>query len=207
MVKAVFFDIGGTIAKAGCRFDIHKKICQETEVPLAKFLNDYLKLAEMMYIGVLTNEQGWAYLLQSLGSNLDPKEFSKFVRDLHNEKLHALPGAIELVTKLKKTHVVGALTDAIFTREEVIEDLNTSGFPVFDHVLSSYDIGFKKFYPQPFQKILELTGLPSSEVVYVGHQVKERIGAHSVGMKFISLTPNIGEDVYVESLADVINHV
>ena len=206
-MKAVFFDIGGTIARSGMRFEMHKKLCKEKDIPLAKFLGDYLRIAEMMYTGILTNEQGWTYLLQGLGLKQDPKEFGRFVRDGHQKKLRALPGAIELVAKLKQTHVIGVLSDGIFTKEELEEDLKMLGFPEFDFVLSSTEIGYKKFYPQPFQKILDITGLPAGEVVYVGHQIKERVGAHAVGMKFISLAKNIGEDIYIESLMDVLKHV
>ena len=75
----------------------------------------------------------------------------------------------------------------------------------FDPVIMSADYGFRKPDPRLIKKALDLMGVTSSEVLFVGNDMNRDIhGAGQLDIKTIFLSSNQGRQSYSQTTADYV---
>jgi putative hydrolase of the HAD superfamily len=102
---------------------------------------------------------------------------------------HIIPGATEMLARMKKGFRLGMLTN--FTHgpaaRKIIEQLGL--VPFFDVILISGELGFRKPSPLVFQKLVDRLEIKKEELIYIGDDLEpDIIGAQSAGIQPIWFT-------------------
>ncbi|MCL2236223.1 MAG: HAD family hydrolase [Defluviitaleaceae bacterium] len=90
--------------------------------------------------------------------------------------------------------LLGFLTDVAYGMDNKysLEDISQIRSR-FDGGFTSVDVGFRKPSSHGFEMLLEAFGLSPSEMMYVGDEEKDIIGANNVGMVSVLISRNGGE--------------
>ena len=136
----------------------------------------------------------------------------------HEFPIDAYQGALELLTTLSHTHLLGLVTAA--NGPLMISALGDAEIPIslFEYVQSSDDTPAHKPDPEVFAPSLEYfgrKGIKSEEILYVGDAISDLQAAHGAGIGFVGIaghtTPKHKfEEVgghYVESFPQLIDLV
>lgn len=99
------------------------------------------------------------------------------------EVLKPYPGVVETLTLLRKTHLLGVVTDA--PRNKAWQRLVIAGLEDFFHiVVTTSDTQTQKPHPSSFQLALEKLGAKPEECLFLGDNAFRDIGgARALGMK------------------------
>lgn len=131
---------------------------------------------------------------------------ARLFRSLTRQRFALYPGAIEILSKLKKCYPLGLVSDAqwAYTDPE-IDILGLKRY--FKAIVLSSRYGFRKPQPRLFHVALETLGIIPSEAVYVGNDpYRDLQGARKAGLFVILLRSN--ELAYQGWQADAyINHL
>jgi putative hydrolase of the HAD superfamily len=115
-----------------------------------------------------------------------------------------VPGALDVIKKLKKKYKVGVITDA--PRLKAWQRLNLMGMDkLFDVVIAYEDTGKRKPDEMPFRVALKKLSVKPEEAVMVGDWYERDVeGAKKVGMKAVLVgKPRCDEDWCVSKFADI----
>ena len=104
---------------------------------------------------------------------------------------------------------VGALTDVAYGMDNSfsLQDI-ASIRQYFDMVLTSIDVGFRKPNKTGFMMLLRAFGISPSQMIYVGDEAKDIVGANSLGIVSVLISrnggcPNWGQKFTIQSLLDI----
>lgn len=203
-IKAVLFDLGGTLEDLSSTAEEHKsaiayiqKILQTRsssfQIPEEEFeeklMEGYKKYREVGAQGIEKSpEEIWAdYYLSAFSEEHDIIEHMAdhltelwetrfFVRD-------AKPGALEMLQELKKQGILLGLITNTTSRTAPYLLLEKYGMEhCFDIIFSSAGEGVRKPKPDLFLKAAEILNVKTEECAYVGDQVrKDMLGAFEAG--------------------------
>lgn len=116
----------------------------------------------------------------------DAPEFAIFFRETSTRKLRLFPHVKDILSGLRARGAgVYLLSNAqsCFTRHEL--DL-LSLTPLFDGIIISSEVGYKKPSKKIFELALDRFGISKDESIYVGNDLRDDVGgAHSVGLKAV----------------------
>ena len=119
-----------------------------------------------------------------------------------------IPGAVETVLKLHSMYRLAVVSNTMSRMPVVIlEETGLSG--LFDAVILSRDVGWRKPHPNIFNKALEALGVPGNQAAHVGDSPESDVaGAKSVGMVAVLVgkpTEPVDPppDIHVESISEV----
>ena len=130
---------------------------------------------------------------------------------------HARPvvGAIDVVAHLVSSGVlVGVLSDVPYgmPRRLAIADLQAHGLSALvPSTLTSVDVGFRKPDPRGFAALGAHLGCDSGEMLFVGNEQKDVVGAQAAGMVAVLLwrgpgpVPPWGQDFVIAELASLLD--
>ena len=137
-----------------------------------------------------THNRFWvSAALQSQGYNVPPDDpriaiavdayFSAFL-----PYCHLIPGTSEMLSKLKGVYRLGLLSN--FTHapaaKEIIDGVGLAS--LFDVVLISGDLGYRKPHPLVFRQLIEQLRVEKDEIIYVGDDPEPDItGAQRAGLQ------------------------
>lgn len=223
MIKAVLFDLGGTLVKTIEVPEIYRRILSLYGVDVS---------AEEIWEAHTANEEKARYyieaqlemgnqywydwnrtVLESLGYGERSLFLGKMIFDhwWDYAGLELYPDVMETIGALREKGVlVGILTNGFkYDYSEILEILGLSDF--FDLVMGPDSCGCGKPDRRIFQYALDTLGLDPSEVVYVGNDYeKDYIGARDAGMLPLMIDRGQiiqGEATVINSLNEILDHL
>ncbi|MBN1299456.1 MAG: HAD family phosphatase, partial [Actinobacteria bacterium] len=182
MIKAVFFDMDGTIA------DSEKIVWKVTRAFMLKRGIILTSEEEKMMYGLIWKES-IKRILESRGQQYDQKIKNtikeRYVRNLKKE-VAAVPGVHILLAELKNNFKIGLATNSRLREVEIIFD-RLGFYPYFDLKLARNHIKNVKPHPEIYLKGADAFGVKPSECVVFEDSIVGLTAAKSAGMKCITI--------------------
>lgn len=184
MIKCVLFDLDGTLIQTT------KIIIETFKVTFQKYF-PHIQLSDDDYTNMLGQT-----LFTTFGyytSNQDEiNEVVQFYRtysdDIIEQGLKSYPGAVEIMTFLKKKNVkIGVVTSKM--RHVATHHLKLTGLVDFIDGLVGYeDVTEHKPSPEPILKALQLFGTKPQSTIYIGDHENDIISAKKAGILTCAVT-------------------
>ncbi len=176
-IKLVLFDFDGVVTNS---FILLKKVWNEvrTDYRYRAVTDEDLEIARTAGIGAYLHQLGVTgdtlkIMLPRLQANMATK-----IQDLP-----VVEGMTEALNTLNTNYQLGILSS---NAKATIESyLRKNALEIFDFVYQD-DTFFEK--ETLIQNILESNNLSTSEMIYVGDEVRDVISAHKVGVKVVAVT-------------------
>lgn len=182
MIKAVFFDVDGTL------YPIKKQNMMFVKLFLLHPIKTFKFKKARKKIRIIFKNKSGSYITrkdflkaQAKTVNKDENYFDDIYEYMTDHyKINTRDYVVPLLDYLKKNgYILGVLSD--FPLLNKLKTLKIENY--FDYKLSAEDIGFLKPHKNAFQYILDKTNLKSEEVLYIGDdKVKDKDGASLFGM-------------------------
>lgn len=204
-MKAVGFDLVGTLCRAGTREDdcIHElylELCRSgVSVPCQEFLEAYNRIA-LMYLEIrkttyreVSNRVWIAEALKTLGLNLDKDdEVTRKAADAYFrpyvERIQVPKYVAPILSDIGRNFKIGLITN--FTYAPAIRDIlqRNDLAKSFDSIVISDEVGWRKPHPNIFKEFLDDVSADPLETFFVGDDMRYDIaGAKTIGMRTILL--------------------
>ncbi|MDE7170783.1 MAG: HAD family hydrolase [Oscillospiraceae bacterium] len=117
------------------------------------------------------------------------------------------PETIDTMEKLKRHGIkIGILTDVAYGMDNIFSLADISALSDFiDIAITSVDVGYRKPNPAGYWKLLDALEVSPSEMIFIGDEEKDIIGAKKLGIASAlinrgSETKDFGQDYALESL-------
>tara|TARA_B100001121_G_C18527259_1_gene544209 strand:- start:125 stop:844 length:720 start_codon:yes stop_codon:yes gene_type:complete len=202
-IKAVFFDIYGTIAdffppKEEIQINVAEKfnitLDKDKILDAYKLANNFLvKQNSIFPIRKMNDEQKLNFfseyekiIIDNSGSNVDVGVAKNIWVEITKQKydLKIFPDLIQCINDLRDMGLIlGLISNINMSGKKIAEKLGVSSY--FNYVFTSEDLGYEKPNKMIFEKSLDIAKLTSSEVVFVGDQVESDI----LGAKNANILP------------------
>ena len=202
-IKAVFFDIYGTIAdffppKEEIQINVAEKfnitLDKDKILDAYKLANNFLvKQNSIFPIRKMNDEQKLNFfseyekiIIDNSGSNVDVGVAKNIWVEITKQKydLKIFPDLIQCINELRDMGLIlGLISNINMSGKKIAEKLGVSSY--FNYVFTSEDLGYEKPNKMIFEKSLDIAKLTSSEVVFVGDQVESDI----LGAKNANILP------------------
>lgn len=220
-IKAVTFDIGGTLAKGrlnqrvytdkvtsylqsrGFHLDL-KDLLKATSKALEELRLKRKDQLEMSF------REFCSKILLALGIT-PSEELVGAIRSLYYECFPQTEreGARKILVELSKSYSLGAISNSMsLAPKRFLEETRLSRY--FKSIVISGEVGYRKPHPEIFKRALGELGVDPREAVHVGNLLEEDVkGAKSAGMYSVLVTPKgiegaeVEPDVAVPSLNEV----
>jgi len=203
VIKAVFFDIYGTIAdfyppKEEIQLRVAKKfniILDENKILEGyKIANDFLvKQNSIFPIRKMNNEEKLSFfsnyekiIIDNSGSEIDVDIAKNIWIEITKQKyeLKIFPDLIHCVNALRDMDLIlGLISNINMSGKKIARKLGVSSY--FDYVFTSEDLSCEKPNKKIFEKSLDIAKLSSNEVVFIGDQIESDI----LGAKNANILP------------------
>jgi len=179
-VKAILFDFDGvlTIDKTGS-FTITNYIAKKSGISLELIKLCYYKYNKRLLYGEITHEDMWGDFCKDVGCELDYQILiDSFVSTRLDEKM------IGLVKELKKSYLIGMVTDNKSDRiETILKSHNLEEY--FDVVAVSAKVHSGKENEEIFKYLLDSLEVEASECIFIDNTAKNLIVPEKMGMQTI----------------------
>ena len=202
-IKAVFFDIYGTIAdffppKEEIQINVAEKfnitLDKDKIVDAYKLANNFLvKQNSIFPIRKMNDEQKLNFfseyekiIIDNSGSNVDVGLAKNIWVEITKQKydLKIFPDLIQCINDLRDMGLIlGLISNINMSGKKIAEKLGVSSY--FNYVFTSEDLGYEKPNKMIFEKSLDIAKLTPSEVVFIGDQVESDI----LGAKNANILP------------------
>lgn len=202
-IKAVFFDIYGTIAdffppkeeiqiNAAEKFNI--TLDKDKILDAYKLANNFLvKQNSIFPIRKMNDEEKLNFfseyekiIIDNSGSNVDVGLAKNIWVEITKQKydLKIFPDLIQCINDLRDLGLIlGLISNINMSGKKIAEKLGVSSY--FNYVFTSEDLGYEKPNKMIFEKSLDIAKLTPSEVVFIGDQVESDI----LGAKNANILP------------------
>jgi putative hydrolase of the HAD superfamily len=209
-IRALIFDAGDILYHRPNRGREFRKFLTEhglatREIPPAA--RHALKL--QAYRGSITQDQFRAALVDLYGIT-DPIwiEQGKRALEADDNNIQVIKGVPETLKELKRQgYLLGIITDTANPLHIKLSWFEQGGFGhVWDSIISSQELGVQKPHPAIYTAALQQLCLDASQAVFVGHNIDELDGAHTVGMQTVAFNYDEGAraDFYIKKFADLL---
>ena len=182
MIKAVIFDIGGTIVD-WTDYIIWRYVARKYHVnySYAKKKLDYL--STFRELGSLEEKKMWKIFFESVNIPL-PKDY-KFLMSEKFEKLAKLNiGVIRLIKRLGKGgYKLGVISNIESTHERIVK--KRGWLKYFDVVVLSNKVRIRKPSKEIYKIALKRLKVKPSEAIFIDNLKENVVGAKRVGIKSI----------------------
>jgi putative hydrolase of the HAD superfamily len=141
-----------------------------------------------------TREPIFASLLDDRDADADPATLTAAYRERIAAALQPVPGAADLVRRLRRDYPVGLLTNgpSVAQRDKLRE---LGWMELFDAVVVTGDLDAGKPDPGAFHAICDALGAEPAETVYVGDEVEADVrGATDAGLAAVQVVYDGGPD-------------
>ena len=203
VIKAVFFDIYGTIAdffppKEEIQINVTEKfnitLVKDKILDAYKLANNFLvKQNSIFPIRKMNDEQKLNFfseyekiIIDNSGSNVDVGLAKNIWVEITKQKydLKIFPDLIQCINDLRDMGLIlGLISNINMSGKKIAEKLGVSSY--FNYVFTSEDLGYEKPNKMIFEKSLDIAKLTPSEVVFIGDQVESDI----LGAKNANILP------------------
>lgn len=205
MIKAVFFDAGGTlfdvkgsVGEQYARFAKKYGVEVDIEFLNRRFGEVFKESRPLAFPGahkkeIKSLERRWWYeIVRSVFEDIDFDDFDRLFDDLFvyfegAEGWSLFPETAEVLERLQRKQLqLGVISNFDSRLSAVCESLGVRSF--FKTMTISSQSGAAKPSPEIFKKALQEAGVSSGETVYIGDTLHHDIeGAQAVGMKALLL--------------------
>jgi len=209
-IKAVTFDVGGTLAKGGLKKELYQsKVTsylkqQGFDVSLEDCSRATAKGLEELSLRRKDNlemsfEEFYSKVLQNLGIT-PTEELVEHIRSLYFECFAQAErrGARRVLAELSELYELGVISNSMSLAPKRF--LEQSGlYRYFKTTVISEEVGYRKPHPEIFKRALEKLGANAGEVVHVGNSLEDDVkGAKGMGMYSVLITPKAIEGTDIE---------
>lgn len=197
MVKAITFDIGGTLAEG----DLDKKAFASMVIEYLSGLG--FKVSRKAYKRSLGLAMRKLQAVRASGREMDFNSFYSLVlsgigvspdeellsdlRALYFRcfRSELIPGAEDVIKALSEEYIIGVVSNALTEWPRVfLEAVGLAEY--FSFIIVSCDVGWRKPHRAIFELALSKLGLPANQVAHVGDSPHEDLlGAKEIGMKAV----------------------
>ena len=185
MIKAIIFDLFGTLSEGRCNPERH--IILEFHLSLPRDRVERVvcgtKFRSMpSYVDILIRD------LKLPKTQESKRKLNRiFDKELCKEKMK--PGIVPLLRWARKSgYKLGVISNIPNPRYDVLGQHRLR--KLFDAIIFSYELGRTKPDPLLFRKALEKLGVKPSEAVMVGNTIRtDMVGARRMGIKSVLLDP------------------
>lgn len=205
MFKVLLFDASGVIYERPEEYDkgFFKKIDELTGFKGSKTVFDLLSYDYMM------NDDSRRDLFRDFFNIIQfDKEVDSFLEEyerIKREELFLKQGVKSMLESLQGFDVkLGILSNGMFTNDEKSDWLESLGvLHFFDFVFTSKSLGYTKIYRECMSKVLNLLGCEPNQVLMVGHEYSDFVGAGLCGVRTLSKGFDLSTSFNVEDLTKV----
>ena len=210
-IKAVCFDLGDTLVYSENQLNwannyknaLEKGFCSISKIPTEDDYNDCIKILTKYNTRVnpreieISSEQIFNEIMELLELNISEKsilENNFFDYFIQNNKPYS--DTEEILDEIKKCNLkIGILTDVPYGSVKVVtEDIKKiNNRELIDIILSSVDAGYRKPNITGYKLLAKKLGIQINEMVYIGNEKKDIIGANNAGI--ISILINRANEV------------
>lgn len=178
-IRAIIFDLGGVLVRT-VDFSPRQKLAERYGMTLDELMRLVFgnEAGERAQRGLVTIEQHWEYVRQSLGLSTD--ELSDFKNNFWGNDFLDLE-LVNTLRRLRSNYRTALLSNAFDDlRWLVSEKLQFAD--AFDEMIISAEVGFMKPDPRIYNLALERLGVDANEAVFVDDMLRNVEGAQAVGM-------------------------
>ncbi len=168
-------------------------------------------LRELSYRGIISRKERILLFLRYLGVEEEylEKIFEIYDKILQESTIFYKDVPATLRSLKNKGYKLAVLSDSDYSAKEKIEWFRKAGIAeIFDTIVCSCDIGYCKPEKKAYFTVLEKLGAKSEEAVFIGHSVKDLVGARNVGLKTIALRCPIRSyeiaDIHIRNFKDLL---
>ena len=180
MIKHLWFDMAGTLYRETRAFNAeHDELRYTTYAKLVGEANE--QKAKEAYDKLYAQHGSNSAVFRSLGQ---PSDYWQKVFEHLTDSLRPDPVVTETLATLGKIVPLSLFTN--FKRAKILTLLKQLTIPAadFTHILSGDDVSERKPGLEGFHKMVELSGVPANQIMYVGDRVDVDVKpAKQVGMQ------------------------
>ncbi len=209
-IRGILFDAGDILYHRPDRGINFLKFIASLNLPdQENFQENKNALVQQSYRGIISQDEYRDAILQLYGiTDSDQIERGKQLLDADDNGVEIFEGVRDTLLKLKSMgFLLGIITDTANSVSIKLGWFEKGGFgQVWDTFISSQELGTRKPDPNIYQAALNQMGIPSNQVVFVGHKCSELDGARAVGMKTIAFNydHDAVADVFIDEFADLL---
>ena len=205
MIKAVFFDIDGTLYPIKGLNRQFMRLYLLHPIKTVCFFKARKAVREALKNTSDTSTSREVFLLRQAESVFKGKDyFNKIYSDIvKKRKIAPFKDLESLLKELKsRNYVLGVMSD--FPVENKLKELGLEKY--FTYCLSSEDTGYLKPDVRAFDYILRVCGYKSNEILYIGDsRVKDYNGAMNAGMHAVLVDGSSNKGFPVKDIYSVLN--
>jgi len=224
-IKAIGFDLGDTLVYSGHPLNwsnnyknaLEKSFYSINKIPTEYDYNNCIKILTKYNTRInpreneVSSEQIFNEIMELLEISLTEKNLFEnefFCYFLQDNKIY--DDTEEVLEDIKKHNLgTGILTDVPYGRVKgfVAEEINAINKNV-DIILPSVDVGYRKPNITGYKLLAKKLGIKTSEMVYIGNEEKDIIGANNAGILSILINRtdekiNYGEKYQFKNLKEM----
>jgi len=162
------------------------------------------ELRELSYRGMISRRDAVALFLRALGveGSLVDEVYARYDREMQ-EGVVFYDDCVRAVRELKSLgYRVAVLSNSDFRAEEKLGWFARAGLDaLLDVVVCSCDIGRCKPEAEAYLYVLGELGVEPGKAAFVGHSVRDLVGAKSVGMVTVAVRCPLSEIPHVDAVA------
>jgi putative hydrolase of the HAD superfamily len=122
-------------------------------------------------------------MLSNLGADVSVTDISEIYK-FNDHNSEPMPKAILALERLSRHARLGIISN--LPHDSLFYELEAYGIrDLFDPVVVSYEVGFRKPHPAIYQEALRRANAKAKDSIFVSHDAEEVKGAENVGMKGI----------------------
>jgi putative hydrolase of the HAD superfamily len=180
LIKAVFFDYDGVLTtdKTGS-LTTTRHLSKATGIELSIVKATFGRYNRDLTLGKTTHGQVWREICSALGQEVDIR--------LLFEAFESTPmntGMFSLARDLKKTHLVGIITDNKKDRIDHLKRLQQLE-SIFSPIVVSAEVGVDKKSDQIFMHALELADINAEEALFIDNSKDNLVAPRALGIKTV----------------------
>jgi len=168
-------------------------------------------LRELSYRGIISRKKRIFFFLKHISiSEKHLEEIFNIYDRILQESIIFYKNVPDTLRGLKnKGYRLAVLSDSDYSAEEKMVWFRKAGIAeLFDAVVCSCDIGYCKPEERAYFAVLEKLEAEPEEAAFIGHSVKDLLGARNIGLKTIALRCLIKSreiaDIYIKDFKDLL---
>ena len=222
MIKAAVFDLGGTLVNYPLYWrPLYRPALEKAAQDCGTTLTEEMFAAAydiLMKYNVrenpreheVTSDVIFTKILSSWSCKADMESVKSAFFSYFNADAAPFPEAIEALLWLKQNNIkTGVLTDAAYGMDNRFALQGISSLSdMIDFFVSSVDAGYRKPHSAGYLKLLEQCSVSPNEMLYIGDEEKDIIGANKLGIISVLINrsdtqKDYGQSYTISSLNDV----
>ena len=181
MIKAVIFDNGGVVIKEQGK-EYYSYFARRLGISYEKTRELFTPTEHLYDRGFITEREALKRIFSKSGKKFDPSLIGTFYA-IHKRFFKINKQVLDLAIKLKKTYVVGMLSNTIDPHAKVAEEKGV--YKNFNPVILSNKVGMRKPNKNIYKLLLKKLRLKAKECIFIDNQKEYIEGARRIGINTV----------------------